>query len=114
MTVREGVILWQPSPERQARANLTRYRAYAEAAAGRSLPTYGDLWQWSVRDLEAFWQTVWEYSGLPLRRPFQRVLAGRAMPGARWFPGAELNYADGVFRHDRGGEPAVLAFSEAR
>jgi acetoacetyl-CoA synthetase len=112
--MQEGHILWRPSPQRVARANLTAFRAYAEHVAGREFGDYARLWQWSVDALEDFWQAVWDFADLPLRRRFDRVLGRRTMPGADWFSGARLNYADAVTRGLREDETALLAVSEAR
>ncbi|MCL6596259.1 MAG: acetoacetate--CoA ligase [Firmicutes bacterium] len=112
--MREGEILWRPSPERAARARLTAFRAYAAGVAGRDFADYGRLWRWSVDELEAFWQAVWDFSRLPLWRRFDRVLGRRSMPGAEWFPGARLNYVDAVAQRWDTEEPALIAVSEAR
>ena len=92
--VREGDLLWTPSEERMAQANITRYMAWLRETRGLNFATYEELWRWSVDDLEAFWGSVWDYFGVKAHRPYERVLAGRSMPGAQWFPGAELNYAE--------------------
>src|SRR4029453_1573471 len=70
----------------------------------------------SVTDLEGFWATVWEYCGIRASKPYERVLRKREMPGAEWFPGAELNYAEHILRHaaDRPEGPAILHQSEVR
>src|SRR3712207_4906539 len=77
---------------------------------------YNELWEWSVTDLEGFWASVWEYCGIKASKPYERVLGERGMPGAEWFPGAELNYAEHVFRHVsyRPDQPAILHQSEVR
>jgi acetoacetyl-CoA synthetase len=96
--------LWTPSPERIERANLTQF------ARKRGLPEdYGALWQWSVDSLDEFWAAIWdEY--VDAHTPYERVLGRREMPGAEWFPGARLNYAQHIFR-DR--DPQALAIQHA-
>ena len=79
--------LWKPSPERIERAALTRFRKRIELQTGQSLPTYTDLWRWSVDDLDDFWTSMWELFEVGGRPPGP-ALAERRMPGARWFPGA--------------------------
>lgn len=73
---------------------------------------YDALWRWSVTDLEAFWRSIWEFYGLQSPTPFTQVLADDRMPGARWFDGAQLNYAQQVFRHadaaHAAGHPAIV------
>src|SRR5919202_912246 len=83
---------------------------------GLSFGDYNDLWEWSVTDLEGFWASVWQYCGIEASKPYERVLAKREMPGAEWFSGAELNYAEHILRHaaDRQDEPAILHQSEVR
>ncbi len=109
--VREGGLLWTPTVTQVADANLTAFRAWL-AAGGRNFESYEALWQWSVTDLEGFWQAVWDYCGIECSAPPQRVLGRREMPGAEWFPGARLNYAQHVLRRERPGETALLWASE--
>src|SRR5205085_9338047 len=73
---------------------------------------YESLWQWSVDDLEAFWASIWEFFGIA--SPYERVLADRSMPGARWFGGARINYAEQIFRDKDDGAVAMVARSELR
>jgi len=75
---------------------------------------YHDLWDWSVRDLDAFWQSIWDFFGVSASRRHDRVLGRREMPGAQWFPGAELSYAEHVFRGKPDDAVAMLHRSELR
>ena len=109
--VREGDLLWTPSAERLADANVTAFQAWL-AERGRRLGSYDEMWQWSVRDLTGFWQAIWDYCGVRCSEPPDRVLGRASMPGAQWFPGARLNYAEHVLRHERPGAAALLAASE--
>jgi acetoacetyl-CoA synthetase len=109
--VREGVLLWAPSAEQMAGANVTAFQAWL-GARGRQFDSYDALWQWSVRDLEGFWQAIWEYCGVDCSARPQRVLGKASMPGAQWFPGARLNYAQHILRQERPGEPALFSVSE--
>lgn len=83
---------------------------------GRDFATYEDLHLWSVEDLEGFWRSIWEYDGIVSPAPFASVLGGDAMPGARWFEGARVNYARHLFRHvaaaHAAGQPAIVAMDE--
>ena len=111
--VAEGTLLWQPSEQRRGSANITRYMGWLEENRGLHFGSYHDLWAWSVRDLEGFWSSVWEFFEVRAHRPYGRVLSERRMPGARWFEGAELNYAEhALSRRDE--HPAVIAGSESR
>jgi acetoacetyl-CoA synthetase len=85
-----------------------------ERRIGRSFADYQELWQWSVDELEDFWACVWDYCGVRASRPYERVLASDQMPGARWFAGAELNYAEHMLSGRDAGELAVLHTSELR
>jgi acetoacetyl-CoA synthetase len=75
------------------------YQQWLRDSRGLSFDSYQDLWEWSVRDLPAFWQSIWDYFELASPTPHRQVLAQPAMPGARWFEGAQVNYARQVFRH---------------
>ena len=95
---REGDLLWTPSEERKSQANITRYMAWLRDTRGLHFASYEDLWRWSVEDLEGFWGSVWDYFSVKSHKPYERVLADRSMPGAQWFPGAEINYAEHASR----------------
>lgn len=86
--------LWRPGPERIAEADLTRYTQWLARTRGLQFDDYESLWAWSVRDIEAFWGSLWEYFEIKAHQPYESVLAARTMPGARWFEGARLNYAE--------------------
>ncbi len=99
-------VLWRPDEERTERANVTRFARWVEETKGLALPDYEALWRWSVDDLDGFWGAVWEHFGVRSATPVGPVLASRQMPGAVWFPGTRLNYAEHVFR---GHDPAMVA-----
>src|SRR5690242_6924276 len=82
------------------------YQNWLRQTRGLSFESYDALWRWSVADLSAFWQSLWDYFDLRSPTPHQAVLAAAKMPGAKWFEGAQLNYAQQVFRHV---EPAHAA-----
>jgi acetoacetyl-CoA synthetase len=103
-------VIWSPSPERVANAGVTHFLAWL-AGRGRPLDDYHALWRWSVTDLEGFWQAVWDYFEIVSHTPPERVLGSRAMPGAEWFPGATLNYAEHALRRDDGAT-AVISIRE--
>jgi acetoacetyl-CoA synthetase len=90
--------LWQPSSERTAAANLTRFMAEAKVRWNVGAKTYADLYAWSVTKPEQFWQSVWNFAGV-IGESGATVLAdGNKMPGARYFPDAQLNYAENLLR----------------
>ncbi|QNP74354.1 acetoacetate--CoA ligase [Streptomyces roseirectus] len=73
---------------------------------------YAALHQWSVADLEGFWSAVWQYFDIDADTPYEQVLAEERMPGARWFPGATLNYAHHALRNVRDDGTAIIALDE--
>ncbi|MFI0822348.1 acetoacetate--CoA ligase [Streptomyces sp. NPDC021098] len=115
--------LWQPGADRIARAQLTRFHDWAAlrhgapaARPGDPAASYAALHRWSVEELETFWQAVAEWFEVRFGTPYETVLADPAMPGARWFPGATLNYAEHALRAGedpaRAEEPALLHVDE--
>jgi acetoacetyl-CoA synthetase len=117
--VDEGTLLWEPSESARARANLTRYLAWLERERGLRYGGYADVWDWSVTDLDAFWQSIWDYLGVLGDRGTGPVRDGSTMPGVRWFPTATLNYARNALRYGiappagrSGAETALLFRSE--
>jgi acetoacetyl-CoA synthetase len=110
--VREGSLLWTPGAARIAEANLTAFLAWL-TDRGRRFDSYDALWQWSVTDLDGFWQAIWDFTGIECSARPRQVLASRQMPGAQWFPGARLNYAQQVLRQERPGQAALLSVSES-
>jgi acetoacetyl-CoA synthetase len=88
--------LWQPSAAEREQAEMTRFMRWAGERRGREFAGYEELWRWSVDELEDFWESVWQFFGVRASRPYEHVLAERVMPGARWFAGAELNYAENM------------------
>jgi acetoacetyl-CoA synthetase len=106
VAVREGKVLWEPGEELLRDSKLARFMA------ARGFASYDELWRWSVEDLEGFWRSLWElYEVGPAP---ERVLARAEMPGAEWFPGTQLNYAEHLFRGARGGETAIVHASESQ
>jgi len=95
---------------------ITLYQQWLRDTRGLSFASYDALWRWSVTDLDAFWQSIWDYFELASPTPHSAVLVDRQMPGARWFPGAQFNYAHQVFRHvdpaHAAGFPALISHNE--
>src|SRR5919109_1155645 len=100
----EGQLLWTPSdPDASEMARLMRARDFSD---------YHELWRWSVDDLEGFWGALWDW--FEIDSPYERVLGSSEMPGAEWFPGASLNYAEHLFGGARPGEVAIVHASESQ
>lgn len=110
--VREGDLLWTPSASWIADTNLTAFTAWLARERGRMFEQYADLWEWSVSSVEDFWQAIWDYFEVCSSSPPESVLESRAMPGARWFSGARLNYAEHVLRRARPRSDALMYLSE--
>src|SRR6267143_511119 len=108
----DGELLWTPPEALTSAATITRYMEWLRQQRGLPFDTYTELWRWSVSDLEGFWSSIWEFFDVRAHAPFRQVLAERRMPGARWFPGAELNYAEHALRR-RDGHVAVVFRSES-
>jgi acetoacetyl-CoA synthetase len=96
------------------RATMTRYMRWLAAERGQPFDDYGALWEWSVTELEDFWASIWDFFEVQASAPYSKVLPERVMPGARWFEGAELNYAEHIFRGKRDADVAVQHASELR
>jgi acetoacetyl-CoA synthetase len=86
--------LWTPAAEAVTHTRIAHFRAWLAEHKQVDLPDYQALWQWSVEELEAFWAAVAQYLEVRFHTRADTVLAERVMPGARWFPGATLNYAE--------------------
>ncbi|PIT78397.1 acetoacetate--CoA ligase [Limnohabitans sp. JirII-31] len=84
------------------------YQDWLSQHKGLRFDSYDDLWRWSTTDLDAFWQSIWDYFDLRSPTPHQAALVKNAMPGAQWFTGARLNYAQQVFRHVEAAHAAGL------
>ena len=110
----QDLPLWQPSEARVRNAGITAYMAWLERTRGLRFDSYADLWQWSVRELETFWASLWEFLDVKASQPYTRVLASRTMPGAEWFEGARLNFAEHMLRRARPDQPAIVFESELR
>jgi acetoacetyl-CoA synthetase len=97
-------------------SQMARYRHWLRDHRGLNFSGYEELRQWSVRDIDAFWQSIWDYFDLRSPTPHRAVLAQRKMPGAVWFPGATVNYARQVLRHveaaEAAGMPAIVSSGE--
>jgi acetoacetyl-CoA synthetase len=94
------------------------YQDWLRTQRGLVFDDYDALWRWSTTDLDAFWQSIWDYFDLQSPTPHSTVLAHNRMPGAQWFPGAQVNYARQVLRHvdaaHAAGVPAIVSSNEKR
>ncbi|MHA7599987.1 acetoacetate--CoA ligase [Alicycliphilus sp. T452] len=88
---------------------MRQYRDWLLAERGLRFDDYQALWRWSVTELDAFWQSIWDYHALASPTPHRAALGTNVMPGAQWFPGARVNYAQQVLRHGAAAHAAGLA-----
>ncbi|MEM6998508.1 MAG: acetoacetate--CoA ligase [Pseudomonadota bacterium] len=105
--------LWQPSLEHIQQANITRFQQFIKDRYGVETDSYAELHKWSIKHRDQFWQCIWEFSEVIFHKPASQVLEEPdKMPGARWFPGATLNFAENLLRHsDTSPEQAALIFN---
>jgi acetoacetyl-CoA synthetase len=111
-----GEVLWSPPADVRERSRIGDFLRFLDSSRGLTFASYDDLWRWSVSDLSGFWRAVWDYFDVLSDEPPTQVLAESTMPGARWFPGTRLNYAEHVLRMPGMGDddPVVLAWSQSR
>ncbi|GJL55526.1 MAG: acetoacetyl-CoA synthetase [Nitrospirales bacterium] len=89
-------ILWQPETERVQRSRMFRFLQAVNREFSKDFTSYAELHHWSIQHIEAFWDFYRRYSGIRFSRHPDKTLSSLSMPGARWFPGAELNYAENL------------------
>jgi acetoacetyl-CoA synthetase len=106
--------LWQPPSELVEASRLAEFMGWLEVERGLRFDSYDELWRWSVGDLDAFWGSIWDFFEVGADGERTAVLASREMPGAEWFPGTSLNYAEHVFAGKDDAETAILHASELR
>jgi acetoacetyl-CoA synthetase len=110
----EGRLLWEPTAQAVEHSNLSAYMRWLGEERGLRFDGYHQLWQWSVDDVEAFWASIWDYFQVAAERPYKRVLGRREMPGADWFPGARVSYAEHIFRGRDDAGVAIVHEAELR
>jgi acetoacetyl-CoA synthetase len=111
-----GTVLWEPPADARETSRMGHYMSWLERKRGKTFADYESLWHWSVTDLNGFWRSIWDYFDVIAHDQPTAVLADASMPGAVWFPGATLNYAEHVLRMPgrRDDDPVVLAYSQSR
>jgi acetoacetyl-CoA synthetase len=106
--------LWRPSADRVKKANMTRFMQTVNQSHGTDFKTYTDLYRWSVENIPEFWETMWDFAGITAARRFDTVIDDLSrMPGARWFVGARLNFAENLLRY-RDDRVALIFRGEGR
>lgn len=110
-------VLWEPAADARTSTRLGRFLTFCEQRSGLTFDDYDALWAWSVGDgFEACWAAIWDYFEVEASVPYELVLDREVMPGAKWFVGAQLNYAQNVMRmgDGRAAEIAIVGRSQAR
>jgi acetoacetyl-CoA synthetase len=113
--IETGEVMWTPPADVRETTQLGRFLDHLRDQRGVELTDYDQLWRWSVDDLEGFWGSLWDFFGVRARAPYERVLGSRQMPGAEWFTGSRLNYAEHMLGTDEDTDKlAVVARSQTR
>jgi acetoacetyl-CoA synthetase len=107
-------ILWEPPAAMVDRSRMTRYMRWLIEERDVALKDYDAAWRWSVDDLEGFWGSIWDHFEVHSSKPYDRVLADPSMPGAEWFPGTRINYAEHLLTGKPDDRVAILHASETR
>jgi acetoacetyl-CoA synthetase len=110
----EGQLLWSPPDELVERSAMTRYMRWLADERGVRADDYEALWRWSTEEPDAFWRSIWDYFGVVSDTEPEAALADDSMPGAVWFPGTRINYAEHLFRDKPDDRVAIFAASEVR
>jgi acetoacetyl-CoA synthetase len=107
--------MWTPPADVRETTELGRFLDFVRDTRGQDLPGHDELFRWSVEDLEGFWGSIWGFFGVKSHAPYDEVLASPDMPGAEWFTGARLNYAEHMVGvEEDAGRVAVVAHSQTR
>ncbi|MFI5492780.1 acetoacetate--CoA ligase [Actinoplanes sp. NPDC051859] len=111
-----GAVLWEPPADVLETSRMGQFMTWLRVERGVEVSDYAGLWEWSVTDLSGFWRAVWDYFEVIAHSEPTATLGSTAMPGAQWFPGATLNYAEHVLRMPglADDDPVVLAYSQSR
>lgn len=106
-------FLWQPSKTVAESSEMFRFLNWLKDEKDLYFADYEALWQWSVTNIEVFWLCVWEFYGIMYDGKIETVLTSREMPGAQWFTGTSVNYAEHIFRHANNKRSALIYCDES-
>ncbi|WP_066304147.1 acetoacetate--CoA ligase [Bacillus sp. FJAT-29814] len=106
-------VLWQPSAERQAKSNSSNFLKWLSENKGLVMKDYQAMWEWSTNDIDGFWSSIWEYFSIHYSGEYSKVLDPHSIPGAKWFSGTNVNYAEHIFRTFNPEKEAILFESES-
>ncbi|MGW2785371.1 acetoacetate--CoA ligase [Streptomyces populi] len=105
-------LLWSPGRRELEDSNVAGFMDWVSEVRGLRFSDYAELWRWSSTDLAGFWSAVWEFYGLDAVSDYDTVLGEASMPGATWFPGARLNFAERCFARATDARPALVCLTE--
>lgn len=103
---KEGKFLWRAPRDVANSANITKYNAWLKSQHNLDMAEYQDIWDWSVQNPTAFWQSIWDYFDIQASGEINAICTDDPMPETRWFTGTRLNYAEHVLRNETKGDPA--------
>lgn len=106
-----STILWQPSAERIAATRLAAWQRWLARERSLAFDHYAELHDWSITERAAFWESLWDYFDITSHTPHATVLSNDQMPGAHWFEGATLNFAEHLLRY-RDEHLALISYLE--
>lgn len=112
-SVREGQLLWTPGAAAIANCQLQQYLDWLSRECGLHFSNYDALWRWSVAEPERFWASLWDRFDLRSSQPYESVIDSMQMPGAKWFQGSLVNYAEHLLRHEERAAPDEVALLHA-
>ena len=100
--------VWTPSQKQIDRSQMTKFIKYVNLSHHLSLKNYDDLYSWSIQDIPSFWETVWKFCDVKYSTPYSEIVDDTSkMPGAKWFTGSQLNYAENLLRF-KDSKPAII------
>jgi len=105
--------LWEGSKQFKENSHLHDYRQWLASNKDLEFKSYQELWQWSVTEVEDFWESVWSYFKVISYQPYSKVLSTHQMPNCKWFEGATINYAEHLFRKAKDNETAIIFRNES-
>ncbi|MGH8274677.1 MAG: AMP-binding protein, partial [Gammaproteobacteria bacterium] len=105
-------LMWEPAPEAMRSSAMARFMIEANQRHGMNLKDYDGLWRWSAEHREKFWPLVWNFFDVKAAQGWDTVLTNDVMPGAKWFEGARLNFAENLLRY-RDDKTAIVFRNEA-
>lgn len=112
----QRVKLWEPDAALIEASQLRQFQRWLAETHGAQTESYAEIWEWSVQNLDLFWDSVWEYFDVIAERHDAPTRDGETMPGVDWYPGAQINYAENILRfaENYGQAEAVVGVHEGR